>query len=181
MRNWIKNSCYVLLGLIGLKSTDANAVDMALCIGGIAGNPADSKSDTGCIDVLAWSWGVSNSGQAGQPGSASFQDISLTKFHDNASTFLLNSVASGKGIPELQLRVRASCGVPDCVGTITSQYTAPAGSIVSSVSTGGSGGESRLTENVTLNFPAIEWCYVTVDEGGTPAGGLVCGSWDLSP
>jgi hypothetical protein len=81
LRSWIKNSCLVILGLIGLKTTDANAaVDMVLCINGVAGSTTDTKNDTGCIDVLAWSWGVSNSTIAkGQGGKASFSGISITK------------------------------------------------------------------------------------------------------
>lgn len=180
MRNWIKYSCYVVLGMIGLKSSDVAAQDMALCISGVAGDPLDTKSDTGCIDVLAWSWGVSNSSMAGgSGGQASFQDISLTKFHDNTSSFLLTSVSDGKALPALQLRVRGSCGVPDCLGEITAQYTVSGGSVVSSVSTGGSAAETRLIENVSLNLPDIEWCYVTRDDEGVPVGGLVCSGSDI--
>jgi type VI secretion system secreted protein Hcp len=39
--------------------------------------------------------------------------------------------------------------------------------LVTSVSTGGSGGEDRLTENVTLNFEEIHFTYWTQsDKGG---------------
>ena len=38
--------------------------------------------------------------------------------------------------------------------------------LVTSVSTGGSGGEDRLTENVTLNFEKIHFEYWTQDEKG---------------
>jgi len=47
------------------------------------------------------------------------------------------------------------------------------------VSTGGSGGETRLTENISLNLPDIEWCYATLDEVGTPVGPLVCASRNI--
>ncbi len=181
MRNWIKNSCLIVLGLIGFKSTDANAaVDMVLCINGIAGNTTDTKSDTGCIDVLAWSWGASNSGAAsGQVGKANFQDISITKYADNTSSYLLKSVASGKLQPALQLRVRKSCGVPNCPGIMLQQYTVGTSSLVTSFSTGGSGGEDRLTENVTFNLPDIEWCYVVLDPAGQPTVQMNCDSWTI--
>jgi type VI secretion system secreted protein Hcp len=38
--------------------------------------------------------------------------------------------------------------------------------LVSSVSTGGSGGEDRLTENVTLNFEEVHYKYVPQDDKG---------------
>jgi type VI secretion system secreted protein Hcp len=38
--------------------------------------------------------------------------------------------------------------------------------LVSSVSTGGSGGEDRLTENVTLNFEEVHFTYWTQDDKG---------------
>ena len=38
--------------------------------------------------------------------------------------------------------------------------------MVTSVSTGGSGGEDRLTENVTLNFEQIHFTYWTQDDKG---------------
>ena len=48
--------------------------------------------------------------------------------------------------------------------------------IVTSVSTGGSGGEDRLTENVTLNFAKVKWCY-TPDDG--KVGTDICNGWDI--
>jgi type VI secretion system secreted protein Hcp len=41
--------------------------------------------------------------------------------------------------------------------------------IISSVSTGGSGGEDRLTENVTLNFAKVKVDYTA--QGATGAAG----------
>jgi type VI secretion system secreted protein Hcp len=38
--------------------------------------------------------------------------------------------------------------------------------IVTSISTGGSGGEDRLTENVTLNFAKVGVDYQSQDEKG---------------
>ena len=39
--------------------------------------------------------------------------------------------------------------------------------LVTSVGTGGSGGEDRLTENVTLNFAKVEVGYTPQKEDGT--------------
>ena len=42
--------------------------------------------------------------------------------------------------------------------------------LVTSISTGGSGGEDRLTENVTLNFGKVTFAYTPQDNKGTLAG-----------
>jgi type VI secretion system secreted protein Hcp len=42
--------------------------------------------------------------------------------------------------------------------------------LVTSISTGGSGGEDRLTENVTLNFGKVTFAYTPQDSKGTVAG-----------
>ena len=79
----IRNSIYLLLGLIGFKATPALAAqDMFLCIEGAPGESLD-KRHPDCIDVLAWSWGMSQSGTthtAGGTGAgqANFQDLSVT-------------------------------------------------------------------------------------------------------
>jgi type VI secretion system secreted protein Hcp len=42
--------------------------------------------------------------------------------------------------------------------------------LVTSVSTGGSGGEDRLTENVSLNFAKVEFSYKEQSQAGKAAG-----------
>jgi type VI secretion system secreted protein Hcp len=178
MRNWIKNSCYVVLGLIGFNSTHAEAaVDLSLCIDGIAGDVDVSKNDNGCIDVLAWSWGASTSGTVAQPGKANFQDLGITKYQDVISTYLLQSVANGKATPKLELRVRNACAEQGCTGPMTFKLTAPQMSIVTSYSNGGSDGDDRLTENVSFNMSAYAWCNYELDLNGAVTDSA-CGSWD---
>jgi len=136
------------------------AVDMFLSLDGIKGESAD-KSHKGEIDILAWSWGLSNSGsfhqgEGGGSGKANFQDISVTKYVDKASADLLYSTASGKHIPKAKLTVRKAGENPLEYLTFELENI-----LVSSVSTGGSGGEDRLTENVSLNFAKIKMEYWT--------------------
>jgi len=83
------------------------AVDMFLALDGIKGESADSKHK-GEIDVLAWSWGLSNTGTfhhgaGGGAGKANFQDISITKYIDKGSTDLIYSCASGKAYRQGQI------------------------------------------------------------------------------
>ena len=141
------------------------AVDMFIKIKGIEGESEDSKHGKE-IDVLAWSWGVSQSGTlhtggGGGAGKASIQDISVTKWVDKASSSLMRSCVSGEHIDEATLTVRKA-------GKDPLEYLiiklSPV--LVTSVSTGGSGGEDRLTENITLNFGKVEYTYKTQDSKG---------------
>jgi type VI secretion system secreted protein Hcp len=145
---------------------------MFLKLGDIKGESKDHKHK-GEIDILAWSWGMSNSGSAQSGGGAgagkvSVQDISVTKYVDLSSTSIQNAICVGKHIPEVTLYVRKAGEKPLEYLTITMKEV-----FVTSVSTGGSGGEDRLTENVSLNFGNFKFKYTEqLKEGGagTPGG-----------
>jgi len=86
------------------------AVDMFMKIKDIKGESADDKHK-GEIDVLAWSWGMSQSGTAHLGGGAgsgkvSVQDLSFTKYVDTASTALMLACCNGKHFAEALLTVR---------------------------------------------------------------------------
>jgi type VI secretion system secreted protein Hcp len=141
------------------------AVDMFLKIEGIKGESKDSKHK-GEIDVLAWSWGLSNSGTfhtggGGGAGKANVQDLSFTKYIDSGSADLQLACANGKHFPKATLVVRKAGETP--LEYVIIELTEL---LVSSVSTGGSGGEDRLTENVTLNFEEVHFTYWTQDDKG---------------
>ncbi len=143
------------------------AVDMFIKIGSLKGESVD-KGHKEEIDVLAWSWGMSQSGTmhmgtGGGAGKVSVQDLSFTKYIDKASPALMENCCNGKPFPEAKLIVRKAGGDPLEYLTIT------LGSVlISSVSTGGSGGEDRLTENVTLNFATVKLTYKGQKADGTP-------------
>jgi len=154
------------------------AVDMFLKLEGIKGEAQDGKySDE--IDILAWSWGMSQSGtthmgSGSGAGKVSVQDISITKYIDKSSATLIQHVCTGKHIPKGQLIVRKAGDKP--LDYVTIDIT---DIIVTSVSTGGSGGEDRLTENVTLNFREFKHKYtVQTKEGG--AGASVDFGFDIA-
>jgi type VI secretion system secreted protein Hcp len=50
--------------------------------------------------------------------------------------------------------------------------------LITSISTGGSGGEDRLTENVTLNFAKVSLDYVPQDAKGA-AGTAIPMTWSV--
>jgi len=149
------------------------AVDMFMVMGEkIKGETQDSEfSSKGGIDVLAWSWGMSQSGSAHMgggagAGKASFQDLSFTKYVDKASTPLMLALTKGSHIPECKLTCRKAGEGQQKYIEITMKEV-----LVSSVSTGGSGGEDRLTENVTLNFGEVKFEYFLQKIDGTVASG----------
>ena len=51
--------------------------------------------------------------------------------------------------------------------------------LITSVSTGGSGGEDRLTENITLNFAKFNLDYTPQDDKGA-AGTAIPAGWDVA-
>jgi type VI secretion system secreted protein Hcp len=157
------------------------AVDMFMEMGEkIKGETQDKEfKDKGAIDVMAWSWGMSQSGtthmgSGGGAGKASFQDLSFTKYVDKATTALMIALAKGSHIPLCKLTCRKAGEGQQKYIEITMKEV-----LVSSLSTGGSGGEDRLTENVTLNFGEVSFEYFMQDKAGkTASGGKL--AWNIA-
>lgn len=150
------------------------AVDMFLKIDAVKGESADSKHK-GEIDVLAWSWGMKqegtmHQGAGGGAGKVSVQNLLFTKYVDSASPHLMKACATGQHFKEATLVVRKAGGTPLEYITIKMAKV-----LVASVSTGGSGGEDRLTENVSLNFASVKMNYVPQDAKGTPGTAIPMG------
>jgi len=153
------------------------AMDQFIKFDGIKGESKDSKHATD-IDVLAWSWGASNSasfgqGQGGGAGKVNIQDLSITKYVDSASPTLLQMCCNGKHIKDANLFVRKMGEHPLEYIKITLTDV-----IVSSISTGGSGGEDRLTENISLAFAKVKFVYTPQDDKGAASPAITSG-WDL--
>lgn len=145
------------------------AMDMFIKIGDIKGESTDKKHG-GEIDVLAWSWGISNSGTThqgggGGAGKANVQDLSFTKYTDASSHALLLAASNGTHITKANLYVRKAGGKGTPIEYIKIEMDEV---LVTSVSCGGSGGEDRLTENVTLNFAKVKYEYTPQKADGTP-------------
>lgn len=145
------------------------AVDMFINMGGsIKGESRDKEQGpAGDIDVLAWSWGMSQSGTThmgggGGSGKASFQDLSFTKYVDSATNALMTALAKGTHVEKAVLMVRKAGEGQKKYIMITMEEV-----LVTSISTGGSGGEDRLTENVTLNFGKVKFAYTPQETKGT--------------
>jgi type VI secretion system secreted protein Hcp len=154
------------------------AVDMFIKTGDLKGESVDDKHK-GEIDVLAWSWGMSQSGTThlgtgGGAGKVNVQDISLTKYVDKSSPNLMQYCCNGKHFSEALLTVRKAGENPLEYLKITLKDL-----MISAVSTGGSGGEDRLTENVTLNFAEFKVEYTPQKKDGTGDAAVTIG-WDIA-
>src|SRR5262245_20508654 len=122
---------------------------------------------------------MSNSGSAqtgggGGAGKVNVQDLSFTKWVDSSSPKLMLACCNGKHYDEAFLTVRKAGEKP--VEYIKIKLTEV---LVTSVSTGGSGGEDRLTENVTLNFAKVNVDYIPQDDKGA-AGTAIPMTWDIA-
>lgn len=142
------------------------AVDMFIKVGDIEGESTDSSHGKE-IDVLAWSWGMSQSGTThmgggGGSGKVNVQDLSITKYVDASTHSLMKACCDGTHYPEAKLTVRKAGKTALEYIKLTMKEV-----IVTAVSTGGSGGEDRLTENVTLNFAEFKVEYTPQKPDGT--------------
>lgn len=141
------------------------AVDIFLKLEGIKGESQDDKYKEE-IDVLAWSWGAAQSGtthvgSGAGAGKVSVQDLSITKYIDKSSPTLFQHCCTGKHISKGKLIVRKAGDKPLEYLTVDLEDV-----IVTHVSLGGSGGEDRLTENITLNFATFHVKYAMQNADG---------------
>ena len=151
---------FLTAGAVAASVLTANsamaAVDMFIKIGNIVGESQD-KDHKNEVDVLAWSWGASRGSAQTKKGllpAACIQDLNFTKYIDSATPEIILNAVTGGVVPTARLTVRKA-GVTN-IEYLKLQMTNVS---VSSYSTGGSGGEDRLTENVTLHFDTMIGVY----------------------
>ena len=161
-----------------VASTGAQAAfDMFLKLDGIDGESRDAEFDR-WIEVLAFSEGLTQSGTThtgggGGAGKVSVQDMNVVKYLDSSSPVIRLNLARGTHIREARLVVRKAGENPVVIFEILLKDV-----LLTSVSAGGSGGEDRMTENVTLNFREVTWKYTPVDDRGAPGSAIETG-WNI--
>lgn len=153
------------------------AVDMFLKIDGVAGESSDAKHK-GEIDILAWSWGMTQSGSmhvgtGGGSGKVSVQDIHITKRVDKATPVLLNYCCTGKHFKEVTLSVNKAGG--DKLEYLKMEMKDV---LISSYSTGGSPHDDAVHESLSLNFAQYKVIYTPQKADGT-ADATVEQSYDI--
>lgn len=143
----------------------------------------ESQDDTykDNIDVLAWSWGMVQSGtthigQGGGGGKINVADINLTKYVDLASNDLIKRCCSGEHIDSGELIVRKSGGAaPVEYFRIKMEKI-----MITSYNTGGSkDGLDRIQETLNLNFRRFEVVYTLQEETGA-AGAESLAGWEIA-
>jgi type VI secretion system secreted protein Hcp len=142
------------------------AFDMFIKIEGAEGESKD-KAHSGEIDVLAWNWGMTQSGSrhvggGGGSGKVNVHDLTLVKYVDKATPNLMLFCCNGKHVPSALLTVRKAGENPleylkikmsDC--------------LIAAVQGGAATADDRHTETVTLNFAKVEVDYTPQKEDGT--------------
>lgn len=144
------------------------ATDYHLKIAEIPGESPDDKHK-GEIEILSFSWGLSNQGTfaaggGGGAGKASFQDVSLTTVANKSSPLLFLACATGQHIKEAILYVRKQGGKQQEYYQVKMNDL-----LVSSYSAGG-GGDAAVHDSFTLNFTKIEFTYKPQKADGSLEG-----------
>lgn len=157
------------------------AVDIFLKLSNNIKGESQDSTHMDEIDVLAWNWGLSQSGtthvgSGGGGGKVNVQDISLTKYVDLASNDLIKRCTTGEHIESGELVVRKSGGS----APVEYFRMKMENIMISSYSTGGSkDGLDRIQENLTLNFRKFEVAY-TLQEASGAAGAESLAGWDIA-
>jgi len=135
------------------------------------------KDHKGEIDVLSWSWNVSNNtslaGGGSGKGKANPGDFVFTHTYDKASPVLAKQCASGKHFKTVKLTARkAGEGQKDFLVVSMKEV------FITAVSpSGGHGGE--IIENVAFTYKDIEFEYKAQDDKGG-LGGEVKFGWNIA-
>lgn len=153
------------------------SVDMFIKLGDIEGESVDSKKKD-WIEVLAWSWGMTQSGTmhtgtGGGSGRVNVQDLTITKYVDKATPNLMQKCCDGTHYNKATLVVRKAG--KDALEYVNLDMFEV---IITSISQGASGGQDRVTENVTMNFAKYNLNYKPQTAEGRGAGDVRQG-WDI--
>ena len=132
------------------------AMDTFLKIGDIKGESTDDKHKDE-IEVLSWTWGVTQTGSSptgGGRGRADFSDFSFTHHLDKASPNLMRACATGQHLPEATLTERkAGQGQQEFLIVKLSDV------IVTAVLPSGSGADGGLFEQASLRCAKVDVEY----------------------
>jgi type VI secretion system secreted protein Hcp len=147
------------------------ATDIFAKIGDIKGESQDAAFKEQ-IELLSWSWGVSQpgsmgSGGGGGQGKASFMDFSFLHNMDKATPNLLKACATGKHYPDATITARkAGEGQKEYM---IFKFTDV---LVTSVAPGGSNGADAMQEQVSLQFSKVELEYKPQKADGSLDAGV---------
>lgn len=155
------------------------AADIFLKVADIKGESRDDKHKDE-IEVLSWSWGMSQRGtiQGGGSsghGKADVQDLMITKHIDRSTPILLKSCLNGAHLKDATLTVRRNTGGK----ALEYVKIKMKGAVISSINTASSGSDERATEQIGINFAQVEFEYVPAKPDGSPDSSIPI-TWDLN-
>jgi type VI secretion system secreted protein Hcp len=142
------------------------AVNAYLYVDGVAG---PSSSRTGSIDILSFSWGVSQtstygagaSGKESKAGRADFSNLSIMKVLDKTTPLLCDACASGDIIKKVYILYDKPVG--DKQQSYFRIWLKDA--LITSVQLSGS--NENPTESVSFAFQAVEYAYAPEKDDGS--------------
>lgn len=153
------------------------AVDMFLKIDGIEGESRDQKHK-GEIEVMSYSWGLSNSvspgGGGGSTGKVTLSDFQFVKVIDKASPVLMQKCCEGQSLPAVQLTLASAGGGAKGGGQQDFFKIKLTDAIITSYQTGGSsGGGSIPVESISFSFSSVD--ISAADRNGNFVSQVSCG------
>ena len=147
------------------------AADIFAKIDGIKGESLDSKHKDE-VEILSWSWGVSQSASGSQgggaaSGKATFNDFNFTHHVDKSSPVLMRACATGEHIKEATISVRKA-------GKEQHEYLIIKMSdvIITGVAPSGAGNDAGVAEHVALKFSKVHLEYKPLKADGTLGPGV---------
>lgn len=164
-------------GSANAQVTTSGTDSYFLKLDGVPGDSTDA-AHKGEIQLLAFSWGVSNPGSASSSGGAgagkaNFSDFNFTAHTSKASPLLMLNTATGKHLKSATLtgsrRVRG--GSQDFLKIELTEV------LITSYQQGASGGELP-TDSSSLRFGKIKYTFESQSPNGTP-GTTTSATWDI--
>ena len=154
------------------------AIDSFLKLGSLKGESV-VKGFEDQIQVLSWSWGLSQTGtthmaSGGGAGKVNVADINVTHHVDAASPALIQACCKGTHFDTATLTMNKAGGTALAYVTITLHDI-----IISSVNTSGAG-EEQLMETFGLNFAKFKYSYQPQDNKGAKKGGAIDVTYDIA-
>jgi type VI secretion system secreted protein Hcp len=146
------------------------ATDIFAKIGDIKGDSTDNKHKDE-VEVLSYSWGVTNtgtigSGGGGGAGRATFQDLSIVHKIDRASPQLLQACATGQHLKEATITFRkAGKGQQDFLIIKMNDV------IITGVAQSAPSSEAG-SETVSLEFAKVDWEFKPQKPDGSLDAGI---------
>ena len=151
------------------------AIDTHIKFDGVEGE-STHQDHKGEIEVLSWTWGVSNanlsSGTGSGKGKANAGDLHFVHLYDKASPVLAKKCAQGNHFKEVVVTARKSGEGQKDFLKITMKEV-----FITSVQPSGSS-QGDISESVSMAYATIDFAYKPQDAKGS-LGGEVKFGWDV--